>query len=173
MTLLASLIITTHFLVRHHGTWLPRSATHFECKELHCLQYYNTGNVNGLQYTTSNANGLQYEERKWITIIQYEKLQWFTQSTRDNTGRVVTSMKQGPAAPQLECRIGRPLLENRHFVRYSDPEYCLVRRRKSSPNEPTINWALCMSGSSLAKRTQFPRRRVREALSTTHGKQSI
>jgi hypothetical protein len=54
--------------------------------------------MNSLQHNTSNANGLKYEERKRVTIKQYEKLQWFTQTTRDNTGKVVTSMKPRPAA---------------------------------------------------------------------------
>ena len=45
-------------------------------------------------YSIIRATQMVYKtQSKWITIKQYEKLQWFTQTTRDNTDRVVRSMK--------------------------------------------------------------------------------
>jgi len=41
--------------------------------------------MNGLQHNTSNANGLQYGAQMGYNK-QYEKLQWFAQTTRDDTG---------------------------------------------------------------------------------------
>lgn len=124
--------------------------------------------MNGLQHNTSNANGLQYGAQMGYNE-QYEKLQWFTQTTRTTLVRWWHLRNRVLLHCLTNIKTGHATAGKQALGSSSEPEYCLDRRRKSSPKEPTINWALCMVGGSLTKRTQFPRWRVRGTLSTTLG----